>query len=971
MRIKKAISVLTALVLLALTVAVPLSSSAESKHKTIRVGWYDSSYNTIDENGYRTGYAYEYQLKLSAYNGWKYEYISGSWPDLLRMLEEGKIDLMSDVSYTEERAEKMLYSSLPMGTEEYYIFIDPNNEEISLSDKSTLNGKKIGVNRDSVQADFFKKWAEENGIKSKIIPVSCSEDESLHMLNSGELDAYVTVDSFMDPSRAQPTYKVGSSDFYFAVSKKRPDLLEDLEYAMNRIQKENRYYNVQMYEKYIKKTGASATLGAEEKEWLAKHKKIKVGYQDNYLAFCAKDEKTGEITGVMKDYLDIASDCIPGTNIEFEAIAYPTAKDTLDALKKGEIDCAFPSNLSGYDAEKQGTVMTPALFETEMYAVVRNKSAKIFSSEGQVIVAINAGNLNYEAFLERHYPSWQKAYYSTTEDCLKAVSKGVADCLIVSNYRINNISKFCSRYNLTTYSTGVEMDYCFAIKEGNTELYSILSRIVSVVPESAINASLSKYITEEAKFSLTDFIEGHINLIMTITGIVVLVALLLLFLNMRAAAKARKLISATETDSLTGLYNKEYFFQYADRSFREHPNKHMDAIVINIEQFHSVNALHGRDLGDRILSSLGNEIAHIVKETGGFAGRLESDEFDIYCNSISDYQSIFNRVQAKLESILPSANLRIRMGVMPWQDRMEPVHLFDRARTACNMARGHFNKHLIIYDESVNERESYEQRLVSDFRRALDRNEFIIHYQPKFSVNADKPEIIGAEALVRWKHPELGMIPPGDFVPLFEKNGQITLLDEYVWLNAAKQIEQWTKENKKAVPISVNLSRIDVFDPELESTLESIINSHNIKHEYFNLEVTESAYTEDADQVIQVMGSLRSKGFRVEMDDFGSGYSSLNMLSSMPIDLLKMDKEFIRNIENEEKDRQLVSLILDIAKDLKVPVIAEGVETEAQLKLIKELGCNIVQGYYFSYPLSADEFSDKFLENEEGGEQKK
>ena len=368
----------------------------------------------------------------------------------------------------------MLYPALPMGTEEYYIFIDPNNEDISLSDKSTLNGKKIGVNRDSIQAEFFKKWADENNVKSKIVLVSCSEDESLHMLNSGELDAYGTVDSFMDTTKAQPTYMVGSSDFYFAVSKKRPDLLEDLEYAMNRIQKENRYYNVQMYEKFIKKTGASATLGSEEKEWLSKHKKIKVGYQDNYLAFCAQDEKTGELTGVMKDYLDIASKCIHGTHIEFETIAYPTAKDALDALKKGEIDCAFPSNLGGYDAEKQGTVMTPALFETEMYAVVRTKSAKIFSNEGQIIVAVNSGNINYQAFLSKHYPSWQKAYFSSTEDCLKAVSKGVADCLIISNYRINNISKFCSRYNLTTYSTGLEMDYCFAVKEGNTELYSIL-----------------------------------------------------------------------------------------------------------------------------------------------------------------------------------------------------------------------------------------------------------------------------------------------------------------------------------------------------------------------------------------------------------------------------------------------------------------------------------------------------------------
>ena len=961
----KRIIIFSLLIALCVSIMAPLTAFAKEKDKkVVRVGWYDSTYNTIDESGFRTGYAYEYQLKLSAYNGWTYEYVNGSWPDLLDMLKTGKIDLMSDVSYTAEREKYMSFSSLPMGTEEYYVFTAPGKEEISQTDASTLNGKKVGVNRESVQADFYAQWAKENGVKSNVIEVACSEEESLQMLESGALDAYVTVDSFMDPSRAVPKYKVGSSDYYFAVTKSRPDLLEDLNYAMSRIQDENRFYNLQMYEKYLNKTGANAFLSENETQWLSKHGKIKVGYQDNYLAFCAKDKKTGQLKGILKNYLDLAKDTVSNVKLDFETIAYPTVQDAMQALKKGEIDCVFPANLSGYEAEVKDTVMTPSLMNTEMYAVVSTKNPNIFSSDKDIIVALDRGNLNYEAFLIKHYSSWDKKYFSSTEKCLKGIYEGKADCLIISNYRYNNIAKLCQKYQLTTFSLGVELDYCFAVKKGQTELYSVLSKVISIIPSSSVNAALSQYITESSKYTFKDFISEHMPIVLAVSAVIILVVLILLVQNMKAVRKAKGLISATETDDLTGLYNRKFFFEYAERKYREHPNTPMDAIVLNIEQFHSVNAIHGRKFGDQILRILGNEIRVISIEKNGIAGRFEADRFDIYCPSSDDYKDIFNRLQDKLDGIAPNVNLRIRMGVMPWEKDLEPEQLFDRARTACNMARGHYKSHLIVYDKRVSERESYEQRLVNDLHTALDNNEFEIFYQPKYNIEGEKPKIISAEALVRWHHSELGIISPGDFIPLFEKNGQIGLLDKYVWSMAAKQIAKWRDKYGKTLSVSVNISRVDVFDPKLEQTLEDILQENHLEHKNFKLEITESAYTENADQVIQVVESLRDKGFEVEMDDFGTGYSSLNMISSMPIDALKMDKEFIRDIELNEKNQQLIVLILDIGKSLKVPVIAEGVETEAQLKILKDMGFTLVQGYYFSRPLPADDFEKDLLAKE-------
>ncbi len=948
-------------VLLAAALLTPLSALAQEAGKVVRVGWYDSPYNTLDPSGRRSGYAYEYQLKLACYTGWTYEYVTGSWPELLEMLESGEIDLMSDVSYTEERAEKMLFPSLPMGSEEYYLFVAPGNLEIQAGDNSTQNGKRIGVNKNSLQASLYVDWARRNGIEPQIVEVTCPEEESLDMLARGELDGYVTVDAFVHPECAAPVCKIGASDFFFTVSKARPDLLAELNAALNRLQDENRYYNQRMFEKYIKRVGANAFLTAREVDWLAGHGKIRIGYQDNYLAFCAADKATGELTGVMKDYLAYASDCIANVQLDFEAVAYPTSAAALEALKRGEVDCMFPANFTAYDAEQLGVVMTPPLTETEVYAVISQSGQRGFLQKEHVIVAVNEGNPNYDAFLRDSFPDWRKVYFPTTPDCLKAIADGVADCLLISNYRYNNIARLCAKYRLTTIATGVQMDYCLAIGKGETELYSILTKMVGMVPKSTVNAAMSYYVTEDARLSLTDFIVDNLGVVMAVIAVVLLVILVLLVQNMRAARRAKKLISATETDALTGLYNRDFFFQYAERLHRERPDAPMDAIVLNIEQFHSVNALNGREFGDQALRALGSEIRDISAAEGGIAGRFEADRFDIYCRHLEQYQSIYDRLQAKLDDLAPNASVRLRMGVMPWQAGLEPVQQFDMARTACSMARGHYKEHLIVFDETVRQREIYEQRLLNDLRRALDSYEFEVYYQPKYDIQSEHPKLVSAEALVRWRHPELGMIAPDDFIPLFEKNGKIGMVDQYVWAEAARQVVRWREQYGVTIPVSVNLSRVDVFDPKLEQTLDGILTYYGLDHHALRLEVTESAYTENADQVIRVVEGLREKGYEVEMDDFGKGYSSLNMLSAMPIDVLKMDRAFIRNIEHDDKDIQLVALILGIAKSLKIPVVAEGVETAEQIKLLKDLGCEVVQGYYFSRPLPAPDFEAAFV----------
>jgi len=420
--------------------------------------------------------------------------------------------------------------------------------------------------------------------------------------------------------------------------------------------------------------------------------------------------------------------------------------------------------------------------------------------------------------------------------------------------------------------------------------------------------------------------------------------------------EGKKLISAAEHDPLTMLYSRSFFFEYASRLFQYHSELQLDAIVMNIEQFHSINAMNGRAFGNDVLRVLGGEVRDFLAGTEGIASRFEGDRFAIYCVRQPDYRQVLDRFQEKLNAISPKVNIHLRMGVNPWQKNVDPVLMFDRARAACNMVRGDYQSPLMIYDEEMHLREMRNQRLLNDLRTGIEEKHFQVYYQPKYNIQCDPPRLASAEALIRWNHPELGMISPGTFVPLFEGNGLISQIDNYVWQEAAGQVARWKRQYHFTLPVSVNLSRADIFDPTLTDRLVHFVEDNGLDYKDIKLEVTESAYTDNAKELLELIRSLRALGFEVEMDDFGSGYSSLNMLSDMPIDVLKMDMKFVRNIEKSETDLRLVKLILDIAKYLQLDVVAEGVETEKQMHLLQSAGCDLVQGYYFSRPLPPEKF---------------
>ena len=533
---------------------LPSAAPAENEEPlTILVGWYETPFNHLDAHNRRTGYAYEYQRKIAAYTGWKYEYIDGNWSELLEKAEAGKIDLMSDVSWTKDRESYLSYANIPMGTELYCLYVSPENTQVSVENPATLKGKKVGVTKRSVQRGLFITWADGQSLHVSeqmdsssvaddilLIDMECSEEESLNLLMRGELDAFVTLDTYSDPNRAVPLWKIGASDFYFVVSKKSPhhdQLLAGLNAAMSRIQDENKHYNEQLSEKYFREPGTNRYLTADEKAWLNGHGAIRVGYQDNYLAFCAADPDTGELTGALKDYLAYASDVLDDVHLEFTAVRYPTAAAAMEALQNGEVDCMFPANLTDYDGEQAGVVMSPPLMRTEMDAVVREEDKADFLRRSTVRVGVNRGNPNYEIFLQDHFPSWTSVVYDNTPACLDAVAARSADCIIISNYRFGDIARQCERLHLTTVYTGVDMDYCLAVKEGNTALYSILSKAITMVPDATVNAALTYYSSESTKVGFWDYVADHLAVILGAVSILLLITILLLYRKLRMRTK--------------------------------------------------------------------------------------------------------------------------------------------------------------------------------------------------------------------------------------------------------------------------------------------------------------------------------------------------------------------------------------------------------------------------------------------------
>ena len=425
--------------------------------------------------------------------------------------------------------------------------------------------------------------------------------------------------------------------------------------------------------------------------------------------------------------------------------------------------------------------------------------------------------------------------------------------------------------------------------------------------------------------------------------------------------ESRNLITATKTDSLTVLMQRDYFMNYVRMADHYSPEQDRDIIALDINRFHIINEIHGRAYADRVISEIGLCINSYIADKYGVACRNSGDSFYIYLLHQENPEELLWQIHLHLEDVLGEDKISIRMGVYSHVDKSLDIEKrFDCALLACNSVKDNRKGDVAYYDIDMHKKENFEVRLISDMEKGISEGQFEVYYQPKFSIQGEKSQLASAEALIRWKHPELGVINPDTFISVFEKNGMIQKLDHYVWEKAARQVAEWKARFGISIPVSVNVSRIDLLEPDFVETVCRIVRDAKISSAEYFIEVTESAYTDDSQNIIDIVGQLRSLGFHIEMDDFGTGYSSLNMISSLPLDVLKLDMGFVKHIHEDAKALRMVEIVMEIAQMLGVRTVAEGVEVEAQHEILKKIGVDLIQGFYYSRPVPADEF-EKFI----------
>ena len=421
------------------------------------------------------------------------------------------------------------------------------------------------------------------------------------------------------------------------------------------------------------------------------------------------------------------------------------------------------------------------------------------------------------------------------------------------------------------------------------------------------------------------------------------------------------LINVMERDSLTGQYNKEAFYRFSEDTIRENPNISFDIFCLDIVGFKLINDMFGPEEGDKVLKYVAGILQAMCPEKNALVCRSSGDVFYLLAPHSEGYLERLDEELVQQLSVYPLGyNVTIKLGVYPITDRtMSSSAMCDRARMTVDRIKGDVRQHFAYYDAEQHAAYLEEMQLISESQGAVERGEFVVYYQPKYDLETE--ELSGAEALVRWQHPTRGFLPPSKFIPLFEKNGFITILDVFVWQEVCRTIRKWMDKGNRSFPVSVNVSRVDIYNPHLKDIILGLLRKYSLKPSMLHLEITESTYTENSVQLIKVINSLKEAGFYIEMDDFGSGYSSLNMLNEVPVDCLKLDIAFLQNNKPGMHGGSILNFVINLAKWMGLSVIAEGIETKEQVLFLRSISCTSGQGYFFSRPLPQRDFEDLMI----------
>ena len=518
--------------LLLLPALFPVKAAAETAPaKVVRVGSFEDTFNYVNEKGIRKGYGYELLETLSGYTGWQFEYVTCDWSDCFEKLKNGEIDILGGISYTEDRAEEMLFSDEPMGEEKYYLYADLSREDITASDFKTLNGQKIGVLMGTEPEVMLTEWEEKYDLKTQHVNIANSEDVKQKLANR-EIDCFVSLEeSFWADLGISTMTCVGESGIYYAINKDRADIKEELDNAMRALENADPFYTADLYKRYFS-LDYTPILTGEEKAWLKEHGVIRMGFLAGDSGVSTYNPSTGEITGTITDYIQFAKDCLGNQELEFQLVGYDSKEAELDALKSGEIDMVFHFDQSPNLAEEYRVACTNTTWTSTMMAVTNKQH---FNENQANRVAVPQNKLSLTRYIAVYYPQWEIVDCAAQEDAARLVKDGQADCFVTGVSSQENYSK---KYDFYSVLLPNPAKSCFAVNSGNRHLLSILNKTIKAMPTNMLTGSLAMYKSSSRKVTLSEFIRDNFFMVLLVSSIFVAVILLAILKLLRKARKA-------------------------------------------------------------------------------------------------------------------------------------------------------------------------------------------------------------------------------------------------------------------------------------------------------------------------------------------------------------------------------------------------------------------------------------------------
>ncbi|HHN8469136.1 TPA: EAL domain-containing protein [Clostridioides difficile] len=820
-------------------------------------------------------------------------------------------------------------------------------------DISSFKGMRVAVLRGNFHNIAFEKYREENNFSVEYIYCN-SIDELIEFVNEKKADAFVC-GSIINAKGMKIVSKFSVEPFYFATAKDKPNLVKELDYALKELKINDMYYELELYKKYFKrKVNNSIAFTRQEMNFIKANSKLTMLYDSEWSPVKYYDKESNSFKGISSNLMSIIS---KKCGIKFEYIKTKNYNESLDYIKSGKATMLCGSINENDKAKRFNMKLTNPYINIPMIMVGKLDT----NLNNDLNIALTSSYKSIDSYIEKSFENAKTTSYKSIESCLDAINEGKANLMILSSYQFDELLREGKSENLSVISV---LDTSYGIRIGVSNktdpiLVSILNKSIDKITEEELSDCIyCNTIDKPYKVPFGVIFKEYSIQIISFVCILFLIAIKYIIYNKKKKEDYLKKIAYT--DPLTGADSIDKFKINSNKLFVKNNPEEYALFYIDVDKFKYINDMFGYDMGNDTLIHISNTIASELKEDEIFA-RVSADHFVFLIKYKTDddiktrLNNIYNKVQILSNPKINYYKLILDCGIYKISKSDNDINtIMDRANTARKTIKGGHKNSFAFYDKEMHKKILKEKEIENSMVDALNNGEFIVYFQPKYSLS--DYQIIGAEALVRWDNPQKGLIPPIEFIPVFERNGFIVNIDFYVFEEVCKKIREWMDEGQKVVPISVNLSRMHFVNSNFIEKFKLIVDKYKIPTRLIELELTETAVLDNIEGLLDTMNNLKEKGFVISMDDFGTGYSSLNLLKELPVDILKLDRAFFTEKDESNNEKIVISNVIKMAKELKMKVISEGVETISQVEFLKQIGCDMVQGYLFSKPMPVKEF---------------